>query len=156
MKTTLTAIVLAATLAQPAWAITFPSLTTIYVGAGIYDSGTGDHNGSATAFHCSNVSGVNVQVRFAVLAANGAFQGGFTRTLSHGQAAVAVTHLTNAFLDTGNSMGVSGILSSGTVNIETTNSGVFCTAMIVDATSGTLDGVDLHLVRINPHPGSVE
>ena len=35
MKTTLTAIALAATLVQPAAAVTFPSLTTIYVGAGV-------------------------------------------------------------------------------------------------------------------------
>ena len=49
-----------------------------------------------------------------------------------------------------------GSLSSGTVNIEATNSGVFCTAMIVDAASGNVDGVDLHLVRVNPHPGTVE
>ena len=34
MKTTLTAIPLAATLAQPAAAISFPTLTTIYVGYG--------------------------------------------------------------------------------------------------------------------------
>ena len=48
-------------------AVTFPSLTTIYVGSGVYDSGGGAHLGSATTFHCSNVSGVTATIRFHVL-----------------------------------------------------------------------------------------
>jgi hypothetical protein len=37
MKTKLSAITLAVALAQPAAAVTFPTLTTIYVGSGVYD-----------------------------------------------------------------------------------------------------------------------
>jgi hypothetical protein len=73
MKTTLTAIALAATLAQPASAITFPSLTTIYVGTGVLDSGGADNTGTATTFFCSNVSGITAQVRFLILSDIGAF-----------------------------------------------------------------------------------
>jgi hypothetical protein len=48
------------------------------------------------------------------------------------------------------------LIDRGTVNIESTQSGVFCQAYLVDAASPTPSGVPLHLVRINPHPGAVE
>ena len=60
------AIALAA-LAQPASAITFPTLTTIYVGAGVKDDGGAGDAGIATSFLCSNVSGRTADIRFLVL-----------------------------------------------------------------------------------------
>ena len=57
---------------EPASAVTFPSLTTIYVVAGVTDGGGAAGVGSATAFHCLNVSGVTTSVRFVVLNGNGA------------------------------------------------------------------------------------
>ena len=50
-------------LAAPGYAITFPSLTTIYIGSGVRDDGGGSGVGTATTFHCSNVSGVTAQIR---------------------------------------------------------------------------------------------
>ena len=52
---------------QPASAITFPSLTTIYVGSGVTDSSEVASVGIATAFSCSNVSGQSTTLRFLVL-----------------------------------------------------------------------------------------
>jgi hypothetical protein len=49
-----------------------------------------------------------------------------------------------------------GSVNQGVVNIEATNSAVFCNAMIVDAGAAIPDGIALHLVRVNPHPGTVE
>lgn len=49
-----------------------------------------------------------------------------------------------------------GSVLHGTVNIEATESGVFCTAMIVDADTAGPNGIALNLVRVNPHPGTVE
>ena len=57
---------LAAGLAAPASAITFSSLTTIYIGSGVRDNGGVSHAGTATTFHCSNVSGASAQIRFLV------------------------------------------------------------------------------------------
>ena len=53
MKTIVTGIALAAALAQPASAVTFASLTMIYVGSGVYDGGTADNTGEANSIHCS-------------------------------------------------------------------------------------------------------
>ena len=66
----LASIALAA-FAHPASAVTFPSLTTIYVGSGVVDSGDAPGQGVATSIHCSNVSGIAAQVRVLVLGAVG-------------------------------------------------------------------------------------
>jgi len=153
MKTTLTAIALAATLAQPASAITFPSLTTIYVGAGVTDDGGVDNAGIATTFICSNVSGVTTSIRFLVLSPSGAVVGSSTfGTVPHGGTVTLATHATSTFLE---SLMSTGQVAQGVVNIESLQSGVFCTAFVVDGFD-PVDMAPLHLVRINPHPGTVE
>jgi hypothetical protein len=116
---------LSATLAQPAAAVTFPSLTTIYVGAGVSDDGAIINNGVATVFNCSNVSGVPASVRFLVLNSSGATQGNVTTALQHGATHTVATHLTNTF--TANTDLSTGSVRQGVVNIESTQSGVFAT-----------------------------
>ena len=149
MKTCLAAFALAATLATPATAVTFPSLTTIYVGAGVADSA----GAVATSFTCSNVSGVTAQVRWLVLSHAGTVMGNQTVSLGHGATLTVSTHPTptlfdDVSLDT-------GPVTQGVVNIESTQSGVFCTAVVLDL-ADVADGYTLPLVRVNPHPGTVE
>jgi hypothetical protein len=151
MKKYLAVVALAAALTQPASAITFPSLTTIYVGSGVADSGTA--TGSATTFHCTNVSGVSTSVRFLVLRATGAVAASATLTVAHGATVTTSTHGTFAY---GDSSLVTGGLFQGAINIESFQSGVFCNAVVVDSAASTPLGVPLPLVRINPHPGTVE
>ena len=74
MKKYLPAAALAVALAQPASATTFPTLTTIYVGSGVYDDGSANDVGEATSVHCSNVSGVSVDVRVLILHKAGGWQ----------------------------------------------------------------------------------
>ena len=151
MRMTFTAFALAAALAQPAAAITFPSLTTIYVGSGV-TSGTP----SATSFHCTNVSGVAATIRYLVLDTDGSVAGSITRNAAHGATITASTRETNAFEDTDNLITPGVGIYQGGVNIELTQSGVFCTAMLVDQSAFEPSGIALHLVRVNPHPGTVE
>ena len=156
MKTTFAAFTLAATLAQPAAAVTFPTLTTIYVGSGVYDDGSADENGQATSIHCSNVSGVSVQVRVLVLNNAGSVAGSRTVELAHGVTLTFSTHQTRFFSDGIADLNTPGV-SQGVVNVEATNSGVFCTAVLVDALNvPPIFMSPLHLVRVNPHPGTVE
>ena len=155
MRTTLAAIALAAAIAEPASAVTFPTLTTIYVGSGVLDDGSTFDAGIATSIHCSNVSGVAVQVRVLILGDTGAVEDSATRTPAHGGTVTFSTHPTrvfgeNAFLET-------GLVRQGVVNVEATNSAVFCTAVVVDAANLMPTFMSpLHLVRVNPHPGTVE
>ena len=53
MKKYLAGLALAAAFAQPAAAVTFPTLTTIYVGSGVFDDGGAAATGEATSIHCS-------------------------------------------------------------------------------------------------------
>jgi hypothetical protein len=155
MKKYLAAIALAAALAHPASATTFPSLTTIYIGSGVRDDGGGANTGVATIFMCSNVSGLSAQVRFLVLTSGGLVLGQHTRTMAHGRTFTAATHLTATFFDDVD-LGF-GSVGQGVINIEATQSGVFCTAAVVNADAAdAAQGIPLHLVRVNPHPGTVE
>jgi hypothetical protein len=155
MKKCLAVVALAAVLTQPAAAITFSKLTTIYVGSGVASlrAGVGAVN-IATAFSCSNVSGQNANVRVLVLAPSGAFVADHSALVAHG-ASITVSTSIIAVL-TQSVLNGAGNLRQGTVNIESTQSAVFCTAMILDPESLVPSGVALRLVRINPHPGAVE
>jgi hypothetical protein len=145
----------ALSVAQPAWATTFATLTTIYVGSGVLDNGFGAGNGTATSFHCTNASGLTAQLRFLLLGPGGNALGAFNRTLPHANTVTASTHETNAYFDY--IIMTPGVaITQGGIVIESTQSGVFCTAITLDAGSSTPNGFPLHLVRINPHPGSVE
>ena len=151
MKTLLAAVALAATLAQPAAAVTFPSLTTIYVAAGVVDQGGDATAGIATTVFCSNVSGQTAQVRVLILTSEGAIDAAGTATLAHGATRIFSTHDTalddSVILNTGFALGV--------LNVESTQSGVFCSAMIINSGFAN-DSVALHMIRVNPHPGTVE
>jgi hypothetical protein len=152
MKTTFAAAVaLAAALAQPAAATTFPTLTTIYVGSGLQDSGTSSIN-TATAVSCSNVSGQTAEIRFLILD-GGLIKGDVTGTVAHGADITVATQNVNSILE---ALILTGELSGGTLNIESTQSGVFCTAYLIDTDASGPNGMALHLVRVNPHPGTVE
>ena len=86
MQKSLLALAVAATVtaATPAASITFPSLTTIYVAAGVEDSG-GFSTDTATAIFCSNVSGQTASVRILILSNTGGIELNVTRTLDHGE-----------------------------------------------------------------------
>ena len=49
-----------------------------------------------------------------------------------------------------------GAILQGVVNVYSTQSGVFCTAMIMDSNATFPNGIDLHMARHNAHPGTVE
>jgi hypothetical protein len=154
MKKYLAAAAFALALAQPASAITFSSLTTIYVGTGVKDDGEDIAGGTATVFHCINVSGVSTSVRFLVLAKNGSVEKSAIRTVPHGGTATVSTRTVFSY-DVDVTLG-SPYIYEGGVNIESLQSGVFCNAKTIDALADFPDGVILPLVRVNPHPGTVE
>ena len=144
----------AAFVAPEASATTFPTLTTIYVGSGVYDNGAAANAGVATSFICTNASGLTASMRFLVLDTPGSVAASNTTGMNHGETLTASTHSTFIFADSSLSPGI--LIQQGGVVIESTQSGVFCTAMILDASTATPNGIPLHLVRVNPHPGTVE
>jgi hypothetical protein len=159
MQKSLLAAALAAfaTLSGSAAAVTFPSLTTIYIGSGVRNTVDIVDAGVATSFHCTNASGLTASVRFLVLNLNGSVAGTFTEpTLQHGRTQSVATHGTVVF---GNEQATSAgtVINQGSIIIESTESGVLCTAAVVDAgTAIPAFAMPLHLVRVNAHPGTVD
>jgi hypothetical protein len=133
----------------------FPSSTTIYIIPGVVDDGGALDVGIATSVTCTNVSGVPVNIRVAAFQSDGVKKGDHTlvgvpntgvRTFS--------THLTNVYAD--DSVLGTSVLSQGVFNVEATNAAVFCTATVEDAASNSPSGWDLHVIRVNAAPGTVE
>jgi hypothetical protein len=105
----------------------------------------------ATSVHCSNVSGQTAELRVLILGSFGDVEGTITQPIAHGRTLTFSTHNT-LFAEIGLQ---TGAVSQGVLNVESTQSGVFCTAMIVSGP--TLEtSVALHMVRVNGHPGTVE
>lgn len=161
-RTWLSALVLAVIANVSAFAITFPSLTTIYVGAGVKytDECCGDPpvTGTQTIFHCTNVSGITANVRIMLLDQAGAFLDDVTLTVVHGETITVATGLTAGYRETDFLTPPTGPtnLASGVINIESTQSAVFCNGKVADGGSESSRGITLTLVRVNPHPGTVE
>jgi hypothetical protein len=154
MKKHLAAVALAATLAQPAAAVTFPTLTTIYVAPGAFDDGGGANLGFATVVSCANVSGVTTNIRVLVLSFTGGVASAVVASnVAHGASTRFVTHTT--FLHNENFNLATGLLTDGVINVESLQSAVFCSFHVVSA-PGTGTSVPLNAVRVNPHPGTAE
>ena len=121
---------------------------------GITDTGgLSEGQNYATVFGCTNVSGKNTFIRLLILNFNGSVNKTITIQLSHGQSNFFLSRSVPGFI--GNIL-ATGVVTQGTVNIEATESAVFCTALLLDATTDGPNGVTLDLVRVNPHPGTVE
>ena len=141
--------------ATPARAITFPALTTIYIASGASDHSPGVA-GRATFVTCTNMSGLTASVRYQFRGGSGTLLAGGTLLLSnlatHSITTEGSVFLTQISLPTGAFFG-------GTVQILSTQSAVYCSAMLINATTvldGGAEGIALHMVRFNPHPGTVE
>ena len=160
MKRILTAAVAVAAIAfagiAPTRATTFPSLTTIYVASGVIDSSLISYTGINTIISCSNMSGQTATVRYVFRYIGGSLAGLKTLTLPNLQAQ-GVSSVGSVNFAASLEILPTGGMTGGTLQVLSTQSGVFCSAMLVDAASVNVPaGIALHMVRYNPHPGTVE
>ena len=146
------AAAIALTAILPAQATTF-SLRTIYIASGVSDDGGAANVGTATTVFCTNASGKSTTLRIAFYDNAGTIRGLSAVIIPHLTTYTLSTHVVAFFSDQSAS---TGAILQGVLNVSTTESAVFCSAMIVDAAAATVQGVDLHMVRFNPHPGTVE
>jgi len=121
----------------------------LYRFPGVLDSG----GLTATAFHCTNFSGVMETIRIVVRDQNAGVVANASFNVPHLQTITVVTHpvilYAAAILFTGG-------ISQGTAAIAATSTSLVCTAMTIDAASGSPQGIALHGVRFNPIPGTQE
>jgi len=130
--------------------IPFGELRTIYVASGVTDNGGAADTGHATSFVCSNVSGVTAKLRYLVLGFNGSIEADVTIDLPHAQTHTASTHSTVGFREDADLL--TGSINQGVVNIESDQSAVFCSAMLLNASAATPAGIPLHLNGSTPIP----
>ena len=139
--------------AQPVQAGVNDPEVLIYRVSGVFDSGGVAFQGSATAFVCTNFSGVPENIRFVIRTDTGAIVANQTLPvpLPHLNTGTAVTKqiglFSNAFVFNGSGTGAVG---QGTVAIAATSINVTCTALLIQANLPTPEGVTLHMTRFSP------
>jgi hypothetical protein len=104
---------------------------------------------------CANVSGVPVSIRVAAFEFSG-FKKADVTINNVGNAAVRTFSTHSTVLYSEDVVLHTGSLSQGVINVEATNAAVFCTATMESASLDYPEAVDLHVVRVNPDPGTVE
>ena len=143
--------------APPTGATTFPTLTTIYIASGVINHSPDDNDGVKTLVSCTNMSGQTASVRYIFRHINGAIGGITTRSLANLAALIVATEGKVGFLNQEVEL-ATGPIAAGTLHILSTQSAVYCSAMLVesDAANAVPAGAALHMVRFSPHPGTVE
>jgi len=150
-------IIAAAALAfvQPAQAGINDPEVIIYRISGVADSGGAPQTGLATAFHCTNFSGVLENTRVVVRNAAGALLANTPLAVAHLHTVTWTTRDTALFSE--DAVMVATPIQQGTAAIAATSVNVLCTAMLLDASkSFEPQGIKLHMLRFNPIPGTQE
>lgn len=131
-------------------------LKIIYHISGVTDTGDDPNVGVATSIHCTNFGTVPETVKFVIRFNGGTAATSRSTTLNPGETKTASTHFTVLFFD--DLVLTPGIpIRQGDAAIVTTSpQKVFCSAMIVDASILSPEGISLHMVRLNPITGSQE
>jgi hypothetical protein len=109
--------------------------------------------GVATAFHCTNFSGVAEFIRFVTRDIDGTLKSNVGTQVPHLHTLTFSTHLTVAYFDF--DMGT-GHVGQGTTAIAATSINVICTAETIDASAAVPIGVARRGIRFNPVPSSQE
>lgn len=129
-------------------------LKVIYRVSGLIDDGGADNSGVASVVTCTNFSSTSENLRFVILHWDGSQKKSVLYTMNPRKTSSISTHETRLF---GEDFAFnSGPLSQGVLVISATTTNVHCTVSVIDAAATKPQGFDLHMVRFNPHPGSVE
>ena len=141
---------------QPAHAGVNDPEVIIHRFPGVTDSGNAVSPGVATAFHCTNFSGVTETLRFVTRNFNTGIASNNTVAIDHLATITAATHLTLAYNIQLNL--TTGVVNQGTTAIAATSINIICTAETIFDTTTTLPHgvVARRGIRFAPVPGSQE
>ena len=137
----------------PAQAATTDPEVIIYRVSGVVDTGGGGGTGIATAFACSNFSGVPETVRFVVRGPTAALLANAPFTVAHLNTITVTTRAVAMYVE---EILNTSLVNLGTAAIAATSVNVTCTAMQVNAEIVSPVGIALHMTRFNPVPGTQE
>jgi hypothetical protein len=129
------------------------ALKVIYRVPGVRSQGTKDKVGAVTTFICSNYSSTSEKISFRFIRKGYPAPIDFAVIMLPRSTDVFSTKDTNSF---GQYVLAMGDLSRTMAIILASTTNIHCTAMIHNAATYVPVGIDLHMVRFNAHPGSVE
>src|SRR5262249_1612611 len=126
----------------------------IYRIPGVRDDGSDTNFGVATAFHCTNFSGVNENIRLVTRDPIATLKSNVLSLIGHLFTGTFVTHLVHSYafqvpLGT-------GAVGQGTTAIAATSINIICTAEAINAADTVPVGVARRAIRFRPVPGSQE
>ena len=158
VMTKIQALVVSATLAigmvAPASAASSDPEVIVYRFPGVRDDGADTNVGVATAFHCTNFSGVTEFIRLVTRDNDSTLKSNTGDFIGHLVTKTYVTHFVHSYnLQT--SLGT-GTVGQGTTAIAATSTNIICTATTINAADSVPIGTALRGIRFNPVPGSQE
>jgi hypothetical protein len=110
------------------------------------------NGGVATAFHCTNFSGLPEELRIQVRGSDGTVVKDVTDSLNHNQTFTFATGLANAFYVDSNL--ALADLAGGSARMWATTTQIICVAQVVGAFQSTPFGQELPGIRFNAIPGT--
>jgi hypothetical protein len=121
-----------------------------------FNVGPSTANNSSTAFICSNFSATSEKIYFLTRDWNWSIAGSVEFTISSNRTAVALTRAAES-IEADLTIIPSGfaVLGGSTVIMSTTTN-LHCSALILDRSLPTMNGVALHMVRFNALGGTME
>ena len=136
------------------YAATTDPFVLLYRISGVRDDNRAAQSGVATSFHCTNKSTVSEQLAIKILNYNGDTVAENTITVLPNHTVTLSTHAVFAFAS--DLILNTGMVDQGFAGIASTTTDVFCSAMMLDASAATPNGIALHLVRFNSASGTQE
>jgi hypothetical protein len=123
--------------------------------SGLRDTGSASNVGVATSFHCTNFSAVAEKIRFVLRDFPGTVVANTNVDVPAFGTRTASTH--NALVFNEDSfLSPGAFFNQGSAVIQSTSLNVHCSGMIVDAAASVPQGIALHMIRLNPAPGTQE
>ena len=141
---------LGATSFVPVEATTFTPAKLIYLVNGVVDNSS---LSIGTSVPCTNQSRLTATVRWIFHDAGGVVKSSYATSISAGQT-VYVATLNGVAIYA--EVQVGGANYQGNVAIYSTQSEVFCSALVGPSSNTSVPGSLLHMIRFNEHPGVVE
>jgi len=142
--------------AQPVQAGVNDPEIIIYRFPGVRDDGAAANTGIATAFHCTNFSGVDETIRLVTRDSGSSLRSNIANVINHLSTLTFSTHATIAYAGEIVLNNPGAGVAQGTTAIAATSINVICTAMTIDASTAAPVGVALRGIRFSPVPGSQE
>jgi hypothetical protein len=129
-------------------------LQVLYAFSGVSDNGGLGNAGVATSIHCTNVGGAAEKLQFVALDVFANPKANMSINLNSGETRTASTHFTALYSESVNL--TTGTLNQGVVVVLGTSTAFTCTGQVLDASAAVPNGFNLHPMRFNPHPGTIE